>query len=286
MYSSLSRYFIMRPNQLVKYITLSLLCIACCLCGFAQVRHSRINWKKIHVLVYTKNGKGYVHDNIPAAVKGIQRLGQQNGFSVTVSDSPSDFTDDNLRKFDALIFTSTNNDVFDNDAQRVALMRYIQAGGGFVGIHSVTGTERHWEWFKRLVGGTFVRHAKHQPFREIVIDSRHPSTAHLPRTLKGEEECYYITTINPDLHVLTVHDLTSVNDKEKPDTYGNAFPGSWCHEFDGGREWYTSLGHDAQRYEDPVFLQHILGGISWVVAGARRDYTKAHAQSPNDPLPY
>jgi type 1 glutamine amidotransferase len=275
----------MRPNQLVKYIAL-LLCIACCFRSFAQVRPARVNWKKVHVLVYTKNGKGYVHDNIPAAVKGIRQLGQQKGFSVTVSDNPADFNDDNLRKFDALIFTSTNNDVFDNDAQRVALMRYIQAGGGFVGIHSVTGTERHWEWFKRLVGGTFVRHANHQPFREIVIDSRHPSTAHLPRIWNCEDECYYIATINPDLHVLTVHDLTSVNDKDKPDTYGNAFPGSWYHEFDGGREWYTALGHDAKRYEDPVFLQHILGGISWVVAGARRDYTKAHAQSPNDPLPY
>lgn len=273
-------------NQFVKYLVLLLLCGVCCSPAIAQVKNSRPAWKKVHVLVYTKNGKGYVHDNIPAAVKSIQRLGQQKGFSVDVSDNPADFTDDNLRKYDALIFTSTNNDVFDTDAQKVALMRYIQAGGGFVGIHAVTGTERHWEWFKRLVGGTFVRHAKHQPFREIVINPRHPSTAHLPHVWNCDDECYYVTTINPDIQVLTVHDLTSVDDKDKPVIYGNAFPGSWCHEFDGGREWYTSLGHDAKLYEDPVFLQHILGGISWVVTGAKRDYTKAHAKSPNDPLPY
>jgi type 1 glutamine amidotransferase len=259
--------------------------------GCAPTQHSvankTINWKKVSVLVYTKNGKGYVHDNIPLAVACIQRLGKQNGFAVTVSDNPADFNDENLKKFNALIFTSTNNDVFDNDAQKVALMRYIQAGGGFVGIHSVTGTERHWQWFKRLVGGTFVRHAKHQAFQEIVIDTTNVSTSFLPRHWDVNDECYYTTDINPDLHVLTVHDLNTVTDKEKPVIYGDVFPSTWCHRFDGGREWYTALGHDGERYSDPVFEKFILGGIQWVIGDNQPlDYSKAHAVSPDDPLPY
>jgi type 1 glutamine amidotransferase len=166
-------------------------------------------------------------------------------------------------------------------------MRYIQAGGGFVGIHSVTGTERHWLWFKRLVGGTFVRHAHHQRFEEIVIDTTNPSTSSLPRRWEVNDECYYTTDINPDLHVLTVHDLTTVEDKNKPDTYGTVFPSTWCHEFDGGREWYTALGHDGKTYADPVFENFIMGGIKWVIGkNEPLDYSKAHAQSPDDPLPY
>ena len=279
----------MKESKISDYLigAISLLLI---LSGCASGKHitaTTVNWKKVSVLVYTKNGKGYVHDNIPSAVACIQRLGKQNGFGVDVTDNPADFNDANLQKYNALIFTSTNNDVFDSDAQKVALMRYIQAGGGFVGIHSVTGTERHWQWFKRLVGGTFVRHAKHQQFKEIIVDTTNPSTSFLPGHWDVNDECYYVTDINPDIHVLMAHDLTTVEDKDKPVTYGDVFPSAWCQEFDGGREWYTALGHDGERYSDPVFEKHILGGIEWVVGQNKPlDYSKAHAQSPDDPIPY
>ncbi len=246
-----------------------------------------VSWKKVNVLVYTKNGKGYLHNNIPAAVRGIQELGRQYGFGVDVADTPLVFTDENLKKYNTLIFTSTNNDVFTTDAQKVALMRYTQAGGGFVGIHSVTGTERKWPWFKRLVGGTFVRHAKLQHFNQIIIDTLNPSTSSLPRDWPVNDECYYIAEINPDLHVLAVHNLATVEDKEKPVIYGNVFPSIWCHQFDGGRQWYTALGHDSSNYKNPVFMKHILGGIQWVVGNNKPlDYSKAHAVTPNDALPY
>src|SRR5690554_6872630 len=119
-----------------------LLLIILCGCNAAVSQPATSNQKNIKLLVYTKNGQGYVHDNIPFAVKCIQELGKENGFSVDVSDNPKLFTQENLSQYNALIFTSTNNDVFETDAQRVELMRYTQAGGGFVGIHSVTGTER------------------------------------------------------------------------------------------------------------------------------------------------
>ena len=83
------------------------------------------------VLVYTKNGTGYIHDNIASAVLCIQQLGEKHHFKVDVSDDPTIFNQANLKKYQVLIFTSTNNDVFDNDDQRVAFRRYIEAGGGF-----------------------------------------------------------------------------------------------------------------------------------------------------------
>ena len=247
-----------------------------------------INWKLVHVLVYTKNGKGYVHDNIASGVAAIQQLGARLGFAVDVSDSPADFTDEKLKKYNALIFNNTNNGVFDTDEQKLALMRYIQAGGGFVGLHSATGTERSWPWFKRLIGASFQRHAKHQPFKDIVIDKTNPSTAFLPGSWQQDDECYFFKEVNPDLHVLLAHDLSSLlEDKDKPDFYGASSPSAWCHTFDGGREWYTSLGHDSATYFKPDFQQHILGGIEWVIGPHKPlDYGKAYAKSPNDPLPY
>lgn len=273
-----------------KFIALNFLFIISVLCACKTQKETavnNVNWKQVKVLVYTKNGKGYVHDNIAAAARCIQELGAQNGFAVDVSDDPAKFNDDNLKQYNALVFTSTNNDVFDNDAQKLALMHYIEAGGGFVAIHSVTGTERNWPWFKRLVGGIFERHAKHQPFTEIIIDHNHPSTSFLPNTWKRDDECYYTKEINPDIHVLMVHDLSTVDDKGKPVIYGNTFPSVWCHEFDGGREWYTSLGHDSATYKEPEFRKHIMGGLQWVLSNQKPlDYSKAHAKTPNDPLPY
>lgn len=271
-------------DHLVRMVIILILLTSC---SVAKNRPaSAQNWNNIRVLVYTKNGKGYVHQNIPAAVKSIREMGSGSGFAVDVSDDPSVFTDDNLKKYNALIFTSTNNDVFDNDQQRLALRRYTQAGGGFVGIHSATGTERNWEWFKRLVGGTFVRHAKFQKFGQVIIDKNHPSTSFLPEHWENADECYYITTINPDLHVLLAHDLTTVDDPEKPAIYGNSYPSAWCHTFDGGRQWYTALGHDSTMYSDQLFRRHILGGIEWVVKDSKLDYSKATAQSANEKLPY
>ena len=113
-----------------------MICLFVFLCGFTK--------PSPRVLVYTKNGPGYVHDNIPAAVACFQGLGKAHAIQVDVSDDPAVFAEANLAKYQTLIFTSTNNDVFATDAQRLAFRHYIEAGGGFVGVHSVTGTERNW----------------------------------------------------------------------------------------------------------------------------------------------
>ncbi len=259
-----------------------------CSSNKSAVIADKINWKKVHVLVYSKNGKGFVHDNIPAAIASIKQIAARIGFTVDVSDDPSLFTDDNLKKYNVLIFNNTNNDVFDTDDQKLALMHYIEAGGGFVGLHSATGTERNWAWFKRMIGASFQHHAHHQPFKEIIIDSTNVSVSFLPHIWEQVDECYFFKEVNPDLHVLLVHDLsTLLDDKEKPDFYGASSPSAWCHEFDGGREWYTSLGHDSTTYFKPDFQKHILGGIEWAIGKNKAlDYGKAHAKKVDEALPY
>src|SRR5512135_3050561 len=137
------------------------------------------------VLVYTKNqvGQGlYVHANIPASAAAIKKLGAENNFLVDVSDDPAAFTDQNLKRYKALVFDNTNNEIFDNEEQRAAFQRYIRAGGGFVGIHSATGAMRQWPWFWSLIGGKFLRHPKMQTFTLKVKDPKDISTAHLPAT--------------------------------------------------------------------------------------------------------
>jgi type 1 glutamine amidotransferase len=224
------------------------------------------------ILVYTKNqvGKGlYVHDNIPASVEAIKKLGTNNNFAVEVSTNAADFTDANLKKYKAIVFDNTNNEIFDNEDQKAALQRYIRAGGGFVGIHSASGSMRQWPWFWSVLGGKFSRHAKLQKFTVLVKDATNPSTAHLPAKFEWTDEFYYVTNMPADLHILLAGDLTKLDDpgKEKypGKLFGDEFPLAWCHEFDGGREWYTALGHQIEHYADPMFTKHLLGGILWAM---------------------
>jgi type 1 glutamine amidotransferase len=224
------------------------------------------------VLLYTKNqiGKGlFVHDNIPASIAAIKKLGTENHFMVEPSDDPGQFTTNNLQRFKVIIFDNSNNEIFDNDEQKAALQNFVRSGGGIVGIHSACGSERHWPWFWSMMGGKFLRHAKLQKFTVKVKDADNPSTAHLPPTFQWTDEFYFLTNMPNDLHILLAGDLSSLNDpgKEKSQNpkYGDETPLCWCHQFDGGREWYTALGHQKEHYADPLFTTHLLGGILWAM---------------------
>ena len=248
----------------ISTVLLALLaCLAAAVLGVSPERR---------VLVYTKNqvGQGlYVHDNIAASVAAIRKLGATNDFAVDVSDDPAVFTDQNLKRYKALIFDNTNNEIFANEDQKSAFQRYLRAGGGFVGIHSASGSMRQWPWFWSVVGGKFSRHARFQKFTVRVKDSQDISTAHLPATFEWTDEFYYVDHMPEGLHVLLAGELTTLDDPDKAKypgrKFGDEFPLAWRHEFDGGREWYTALGHKPEHYADPKLTRHLLGGILWAM---------------------
>jgi len=257
---------------------------------------TKVDWKKVSVLVYTKNGKGYVHENIPSAVICIQKLGKQYGFKVDTSADASIMTEKNLKQYTLLIFSSTNNDVFDTDEQRLAFRRYMEAGGGFVGIHSVTGTERNWKWFKMMLGGTFSWHPKFQKFSVRVIDPSHPSVQGLPKVWEKEDECYFAKELYPGPKAIMAHDITRLNTSDTAQKnlilknagmFSELYPAVWTHDFDGGHTWCTVLGHDKKDYVDPVYVQHIFQGIFFVAGSVKKiDYSKAYADSRDTQLRY
>lgn len=267
--------------------------ITSCASSYAQ---NFVKWKNVRVLVYTKNGKGYVHDNIPSAVSCVQKLGKQYGFMVDTSRDASVMTENNLKQYSLLIFPSTNNDVFDTDEQRLAFRRYIEAGGGFVGLHSVTGTERNWKWFKMMVGGTFAWHANFQNFTARVIDPSHPSMVGLPKVWERSDECYFAKELYPGPRVLAVHDITTLNTRDTVQKnlilknaggYADMYPSVWYYDYDGGHTWVTVYGHDKKDYSDPVYVQHIFQGIRYIASKVKaRDFSKAYAVSRDTPVRY
>lgn len=222
-----------------------------------------------NVLIYTKNGEGFVHDNISKSVVALKKICDDLGINYVVSDDPSVYNTDFDKEFDAVIFSNTNNEAFDSDEQRKIFQKFIQNGGGFVGIHSACGSERDWPWFSAMIGAKFVRHPAFQLFDIKVLTKEHPSTSFLPDIWSWADECYFMNQINPDINVLLAADLTTIDDPEMEqypgDTFGDLFPLAWYHEYDGGREFFTALGHDKKHYKDENLIQHIRGGIIWVL---------------------
>jgi len=225
------------------------------------------------ILVYTRNytpdGKGYVHDNIAASVAAIHRMGQEAGFIVDASDDPGVFTDGNLRQYAALVFSNSNNQAFSDDAQRDAFKHYIEAGGGFVGIHSASGSERDWPYFWSVLGGKFAAHPHQQPFTVRVTDPNFAAVKGVPAQFTWTDECYFLDHLNPGIHPVLVTDRTKLATLEPmtidPAKFPVDLPLAWYQHFDGGREFYLALGHNKEDYANPLLYGIIKNGILWAM---------------------
>lgn len=219
------------------------------------------------VLIYTRNGKGYVHDNVATCAQALTLICGEAGIETEVTDDWNVFVPERLGRFRAIVFANTNNEAFENDAQRDAFRAFIRAGGGFVGIHSATGSERAWPWYWALIGGKFAWHHPLQSFRIRVVDREHPATSFLPDPWEWRDEFYYVRERNPKVRVLLAGEQSSLRKPgQRPADLTDVpepYPLAWCHEFEGGRSFYTALGHLKEHYSDPLFRRHLMEGIRW-----------------------
>ncbi|MCK7557757.1 ThuA domain-containing protein [Chitinophaga sedimenti] len=214
---------------------------------------------KPKVLVFSKTA-GFRHDAIPVGKLAMLKLGADNGFAVDTTEDAGKFTYDNLKQYASIVFLSTTGDIL-NDAQQAAMEQYIRKGGSFVGIHAATDTEYDWPWYNQLVGAYFLSHPAQQTATLKVVDHNHPSTKHLPNDWIRKDEWYNFKSIVPGLKVLIkIDESTYQGGKNNGD-----HPMSWYREYDGGRTFYTELGHTKASYEEPAFLQHVLGGLQYAM---------------------
>jgi cytochrome c len=212
------------------------------------------------VLVFTKTA-GFRHDSIPAAIAAVEALGAQNDFAVDATEDAGAFSGANLSRYAVVMFLLTTDDILDSD-QQGAFQRYIEAGGGFVGVHSASDTEHDWPWYGGLVGAYFKSHPEIQPAIVDVVDPDTPSTIHLPAKWMRTDEWYNFET-NPAGTVTVLATVDETTYDPGPDAMGSNHPIAWQHVYDGGRSWYTAMGHTTSSYSEPLFLSHLLGGILW-----------------------
>ncbi|NNE36362.1 MAG: ThuA domain-containing protein, partial [Rhodothermales bacterium] len=171
-----------------------------------------------------------------------------------------------LKNVRVVVFLNTTLDVLGEPGQS-ALTSFIQAGGGFVGIHSAADTEYDWPWYGQMVGAYFDGHPNNPNVREGVLhvnDSTHVSTKCLPHPWTRTDEWYDYRYVNPSVQVLLLADDNSYKRPEE-NASGGPHPIAWYHEFDGGRVFYTGLGHTSESFEEPLYLEHLWGGMLYAL---------------------
>ena len=225
--------------------------------GMVQAQQSNPN-----ILIFTKT-EGFRHKSIPTGIAFMTELAQRNNWKISFSEDSNDFNDENLKQYNVLVFLNTSGDLFDEN-QKKALKKYMANGNGFVGVHAASNTEMEWPWFTEMIGATFKDHPKVQN-ATLHIDkaSEHPSINHLNKIEVFRDEWYnFLNPVARHVNVLATLDEDSYQGK-KMNTKNH--PITWYHHFDGGRVFYTGMGHTNEIYQDLKFEKLIKGAILWTV---------------------
>lgn len=251
-----------------KSTTFALLLFSCFLSvhkGFAQ--------KQFKALLVTTT-RGWHHESVHYGVPAIKELGVRNFFDVTVFENPGGFTDQFVQQFQVIIFLNTTGDIFDTAQQKV-MERFIRSGKGFVGIHSASDTEYDWEWYTKMVGRMFYIHPTVQTAKLQVVDPSFPGLQLLSGGKLWTDEWYeFSADKTTGLQTILSVDESSYNPKvnwgaKKGEGMGKQHPIAWYHNYDGGRAFYTALGHLPTVYSEEAFLQHLYAGILWAATGKK-----------------
>ncbi|MGW0905103.1 ThuA domain-containing protein [Streptomyces sp. NPDC002853] len=225
-------------------------------------------------LLFTK-AVGYVHDSIPAGVQMVKEQAAANNFEVVETADATVFDDAKLKDFDVIIMLQNSGMVWDTDAQRDAMKKYVKSGKGVVALHNTLdmGVEDSFPWWDDLINA-----GAHMPAHSPgvlkgtakVADRVHPSTKGLPERWERPEEWYNFDK-NPrgDVHVLVTADETTYDPGGSK--MGADHPISWCRNAEGGKVWATAMGHDKASYTEPAFREHVLGGIQWAAGNKPGD---------------
>lgn len=229
--------------------------------------------KQFKALIVTTT-KGWHHESLHYGVVALEEMATRNFFDVVLFQDPNSFTDSFLKQFQVIIFLNTTGDILNPDQQKV-MERFIESGKGFVGIHSASDTEYDWDWYTKLVGRMFYIHPTIQTAKLQILDNSFPGTQGFAQGKLWTDEWYQFSEekVN-DLHYILGVDETTYNAKanwgsKKGEGMGKFHPLAWYHNYDGGRSFYTALGHLPTNFSNEAFLDHLYAGILWAATGKK-----------------
>jgi type 1 glutamine amidotransferase len=217
------------------------------------------------ILIYSGT-TGYRHESIPAAIDAVTAIAKRRGLTVVASEDPNVFSTQSLKRFRAIVLLSCTTDPKKPESEwlvgdrRVALQAFVHHGGGIVGIHAAADSHYFWPWYGKMIGGHFQRHPRGTPTGTVHLAVKSPLTAGLPAAKQRTDEWYYFDDYDPTSRLLVTLDPTSIGEQDV-----NPNPMAWTRTVDGGRVFYTAMGHTKESYSDPYFLKLVSNGFDWVL---------------------
>jgi type 1 glutamine amidotransferase len=222
------------------------------------------------VLIFSHT-TGFRHDSIPAGIAAVRKIAAAHGLQAVASEDPAMFDPGRLARFRVVVLLSTTTDPKRPESEWLAgprrseFQRFVRAGGGVVAIHAAADSHYFWPWYGRLIGGRFQRHPAGTPTGRVTVrNPQHRANRGLPPSTVRTDEWYYYDDFDPTSTLLMTLDPASIGEADV-----NPNPVSWARTVDGGRVFYTALGHATASYSEPFFLKHVADGLDWVLAANR-----------------
>jgi uncharacterized protein len=218
------------------------------------------------ILIYSGT-TGYRHESIPAGVEAVTALAKRRSLTVVASEDPAIFSAASLNRFRAIVLLSCTTDPKNPASEwlvgerRDALQRFVHRGGGILAIHAAADSHYHWPWYGKMIGGHFARHPQGTPTGNVHVAAAGTTlVAGLPATKRRTDEWYYFDDYDPTSQLLVTLDPASIGEADV-----NPNPMAWAREVEGGRVFYTAMGHTRESYSDPYFLRLVGNGMDWVL---------------------
>lgn len=251
---------------------LLLILIAAIACGFLiRSGSSLASAPKKGKLLYMTLCKGYKHESVPLSKEIVKEIGEKSGvFETTVTEDVADFSAENLKNYDVVMFNTTG-ELPMTDEQKKAFLDFVRSGHGFVAVHSATDTFYMWDEFNDLIGGYFNGHPWHEMVTIEVADPSSSLIGFLGKSFQINDEIYQVSDFRArDSHILLRLDPSSV-DLKKPGVqrryYG--WPVAWTRPYGKGRVYYNGLGHDDWVWKDVRYQDMLSKGIEWAMGMTR-----------------
>ncbi|MEY3395104.1 MAG: hypothetical protein RL346_1340 [Verrucomicrobiota bacterium] len=253
------------------------------------------------LLVFSRTN-GFRHQSIVTGKLALDEMGKKTGaYEAVISDELSNFEKDKIRQFDAICFLSTTQNPFspfkdellklsteEKEAAKAyelqlkeSLMAYVKGGGGFVGIHAATDTFYDWPEYGEMINGYFDGHPWGAGAQvNIYVEpgqEKHPLAAMFNgQRLDFKEEIYQFKAPydSSKVHMLLRLDPEKSAQvkgmKRKDNDYGVA----WARNWEKGRVFYCSIGHNHDMFWHPEVLRHYLAGIQWATGDYKVELEK------------
>jgi hypothetical protein len=89
----------------------------------------------------------------------LDTLGKAHGFTVFKTANAADMTYENMKKYDVIVWNNNVGPALTDPVKQEAFIRYMNEGGGYLGIHGAMDHHQYWAWYT----GMGVDFNGHQP---------------------------------------------------------------------------------------------------------------------------